>query len=114
MMPWSIVLRELKEAPTPMTLEWAENSRRHTAQPVRLLALGAAAMLLSTPCAQAQYVPYFPTPQPLVDRMLEMAELKESDFVVDLGCGDGRILVTAAPPVETTVRLALLMVMFST
>ena len=79
-----------------MTLEWAENSRRHTAQPVRLLALGAAAMLFSTPCAQAQYVPYFPTPQPLVDRMLEMAELKESDFVVDLGCGDGRILVTAA------------------
>ena len=28
--------------------------------------------------------------------MLKMAELKESDFVVDLGCGDGRILVTAA------------------
>jgi SAM-dependent methyltransferase len=28
--------------------------------------------------------------------MLELAELKSSDFVVDLGCGDGRILVTAA------------------
>ena len=78
-----------------MTVEWAE-TRRHPAQPVLLLALAAVAMLLSTACAQAQYVPYFPTPQPLVDRMLEMAELKESDFVVDLGCGDGRILVTAA------------------
>ncbi len=79
-----------------MTAEWAENSRRHPAQPVLLVALAAIATLLSTACAQAQYVPYFPTPQPLVDRMLEMAELKESDFVVDLGCGDGRILVTAA------------------
>lgn len=46
--------------------------------------------------AAAQYVPYFPTPQPLVDRMLEMAEVKGSDFLMDLGCGDGRILVTAA------------------
>jgi SAM-dependent methyltransferase len=79
-----------------MAVEWVENSRRHPAQPVLLLALAAAAMLLSAICARAQYVPYFPTPQPLVDRMLEMAELKESDFVVDLGCGDGRILVTAA------------------
>jgi SAM-dependent methyltransferase len=78
-----------------MTVGWTKGSRRHPA-PVSLLALTAVAILLSTACARAQYVPYFPTPQPLVDRMLEMAELKESDFVVDLGCGDGRILVTAA------------------
>jgi hypothetical protein len=53
-------------------------------------------MLFCTGRAEPQYVPYFPTPQPLVDRMLEMAEVKESDFLIDLGCGDGRIPVTAA------------------
>ncbi len=39
---------------------------------------------------------YVPTPQPVVDRMLEMGEVKKGDIVYDLGCGDGRIVVTAA------------------
>jgi len=39
---------------------------------------------------------YVPTPQPVVDQMLEMAEVKPGDVVYDLGCGDGRIVVTAA------------------
>jgi precorrin-6B methylase 2 len=39
---------------------------------------------------------YVPTPQDVVDKMLEMAEIKEGDVVYDLGCGDGRIVVTAA------------------
>jgi SAM-dependent methyltransferase len=39
---------------------------------------------------------YVPTPQPVVDKMLEMAEVKKDDVVYDLGCGDGRIVVTAA------------------
>ncbi len=41
-------------------------------------------------------VVFVPTPQPVVDRMLEMAEVKKDDIVYDLGCGDGRIVVTAA------------------
>jgi uncharacterized protein (TIGR03000 family) len=41
-------------------------------------------------------VVYWPTPQNVVDKMLEMAEVKKSDLVYDLGCGDGRIVVTAA------------------
>jgi SAM-dependent methyltransferase len=45
---------------------------------------------------RAEYVPYTPTPQALVDRMLELAQVTKDDFVIDLGCGDGRILVTAA------------------
>lgn len=41
-------------------------------------------------------VVYVPTPQVVVDKMLEMAAIKKGDVVYDLGCGDGRIVVTAA------------------
>ena len=40
--------------------------------------------------------PYVPTPQEVVDRMLELAELRSGDFLYDLGSGDGRIVITAA------------------
>jgi tRNA G37 N-methylase Trm5 len=43
-----------------------------------------------------QLAPYVPTPQEVVDRMLVLANVTKEDFVVDLGCGDGRIPVTAA------------------
>ena len=43
-----------------------------------------------------QLAPYVPTPQEVVDRMLALANVKKNDFVVDLGCGDGRIVVSAA------------------
>jgi trans-aconitate methyltransferase len=41
-------------------------------------------------------VPYVPTPQPVVDRMLELASVRKNDVLYDLGCGDGRIVITAA------------------
>lgn len=41
-------------------------------------------------------VVYVPTPMVVVDKMLELAQVKQSDVVYDLGCGDGRIVVTAA------------------
>ena len=43
-----------------------------------------------------QIVPFVPTPQTVVDRMLEMAEVGGGDVVYDLGSGDGRIVITAA------------------
>lgn len=46
--------------------------------------------------AKTPDVVYVPTPQKVVDKMLELAEVKPGDVVYDLGCGDGRIVVTAA------------------
>jgi len=39
---------------------------------------------------------YVPTPQDVVDQMLHLARVSEDDLLYDLGCGDGRIVVTAA------------------
>ena len=36
------------------------------------------------------------SPQPIVDRMLELAVIKPGETVFDLGCGDGRVLISAA------------------
>ncbi len=41
-------------------------------------------------------VPYVPTDQAVVEEMLRMAGVKAGDVVYDLGCGDGRIVITAA------------------
>ena len=41
-------------------------------------------------------VPYVPTPQSVVDKMLDLAQVGKKDVLYDLGCGDGRIVVTAA------------------
>ena len=43
-----------------------------------------------------QLAPYVPTPQEVVDRMLRLAQVGKGDVVYDLGCGDGRIPITAA------------------
>lgn len=39
---------------------------------------------------------FVPTPQNVVDTMLKMADVKSGEMVYDLGCGDGRIVITAA------------------
>jgi SAM-dependent methyltransferase len=40
-------------------------------------------------------VPYVPTPQNVVDEMLTLANVTKNDVVYDLGCGDGRLVITA-------------------
>jgi SAM-dependent methyltransferase len=64
-------------------------------------ALAVAGVLLGSAAAPAQEEPrldviYVPTPQVVVDRMLDMAGVKSGDFMIDFGCGDGRMVVSAA------------------
>ncbi len=42
------------------------------------------------------FVPFVATPPSVIDRMLEMADVSSDDVLFDLGCGDGRIVITAA------------------
>ena len=60
----------------------------------------AIALLLTAPGLSAQEgegdVVYVPTPQEVVDEMLSMAKVGPDDYIIDLGSGDGRIVITAA------------------
>lgn len=59
---------------------------------------GAAPLAAQPPreTAARPDVVYIPTPQPVVEAMLELAKVKSTDVVYDLGSGDGRIVITAA------------------
>jgi len=46
--------------------------------------------------APQKLAPYAPTPQDVVEKMLEIANVTSSDVVYDLGSGDGRLVITAA------------------
>lgn len=63
-----------------------------------LLGLFGAAVAAFAPSAVKREpdVIYVPTPQPVVETMLETARVTKNDMVYDLGCGDGRIVITAA------------------
>ncbi|MBX9778048.1 MAG: 50S ribosomal protein L11 methyltransferase [Xanthobacteraceae bacterium] len=59
-----------------------------------IMAVGATAVI-----AQQQPrldVPYVPTPQEVVDRMLQLGKVRTGEYHIDLGSGDGRIAVTSA------------------
>lgn len=62
------------------------------------LVVAGQGLTLSSLAAQdpSNLAPFVPTPQDVVDRMLELAEVSENDVVYDLGCGDGRIVIRAA------------------
>jgi len=65
--------------------------------------LSIALLLLSTAApgaaqkfgAAENLAPYIPTPEPIVDRMLEAAHIKSGETVYDLGSGDGRVVIAA-------------------
>ncbi len=60
---------------------------------------GAGFMLLPNAQAQPYWqfdVPFVPTPYVVIEEMLRLAAVTPQDFVMDLGSGDGRVLITAA------------------
>src|SRR4051812_26186795 len=59
----------------------------------------AAVLALGVPAAFAQFkydVPFVPTPPVVVEEMLRLSNVGRDDFIMDLGSGDGRILIAAA------------------
>jgi len=93
---------EHESNPTKVAKRSPEASRidRETGQPVPVKAGGSN--VSSLPVEQdvatdkEPDVIYVPTPQDVVDMMLHLARVKKEDLVYDLGCGDGRVVVTAA------------------
>jgi len=61
---------------------------------LRLLVIAPALLFLFIPIQSL--APYVPTPEDVVDRMLALADVRSTDIVYDLGCGDGRIPIAAA------------------
>lgn len=68
--------------------------------PVLSLVCSFFIAVVCLPAQQAKHsktlAPYVPSPQRIVDRMLEAAALKPGETLYDLGSGDGRIVITAA------------------
>jgi hypothetical protein len=64
----------------------------------RVIAALAFACALAAPAGAQDYgdTPYVQTPQNVVDKMLEVAKVGSGDYVIDLGSGDGRMIITAA------------------
>jgi Methyltransferase domain len=63
---------------------------------VTAVRLACALLLCAATAARADEVPYVQTPQNVVEAMLELAGVRGNDFLIDLGSGDGRIVITAA------------------
>lgn len=62
-----------------------------------LVTLWATALVFAQETApRTPDVPYVPTRQEVVDGMLKLAKVTKNDVIYDLGCGDGRIVITAA------------------
>src|SRR3954463_2828477 len=66
----------------------------HAYEPSRILL--AQAGTATAPARRSPDVIFVPTPNEVVDKMLELAKVGPKDVVYDLGCGDGRIVITAA------------------
>lgn len=61
-----------------------------------LISLAACCLPLAAQNADEKLAPYYPTPETIVERMLQLGGLKAGEKVYDLGSGDGRIVIMAA------------------
>jgi hypothetical protein len=78
----------------------AANSERRTMRSMNCFQVLVACALVTAMPAGAETpgiadAPYVPTPTTIVDRMLTLAKVGPKDYVIDLGSGDGRLVITA-------------------
>jgi ribosomal protein L11 methylase PrmA len=87
---WSLITAGVALALATAVVSTAVNAAARTG--------GLTAQATQTPAAPARTpdVIYVPTPEQVVDAMLNVAKVTKNDVVYDLGCGDGRIVITAA------------------
>jgi SAM-dependent methyltransferase len=74
----------------------AAAARAMRVMPAALLVVALLAGARTGSAAPAPDVPYVPTPDNVVEAMLRLARVGPADYLIDLGCGDGRIVITAA------------------
>lgn len=79
-----------------LNLEWSAVSGRWSVGVRRWLTLLLFAPALLAQTTPEKLAPYYPTPQSIVKKMLELAELRPGEKMFDLGSGDGRIVIMAA------------------
>jgi len=96
-----LVLRKIEELLGPRLrcdtlgqLEGTMHFQKHSA--FHCLTLLFIAISLAPAQDTGPYVPYVPTTKEAVQVMLRLADVKKTDVVYDLGCGDGRIVIAAA------------------
>lgn len=99
------MLMHFKEHATPMsmlsrrlflTVLSAGTGFLFATSPAVLSGAAEAAAAARATAVQPSLAPYVPTPQDVVERMLELANVGKDDVVYDLGSGDGRLVITAA------------------
>jgi SAM-dependent methyltransferase len=71
-----------------MSISWSFVRAQDAAAP-------AAADAGAPPKEVHEDVPYVPTPEPVVNKMIELAKITKDDVAYDFGCGDGRLVIAA-------------------
>ena len=82
-----------------VTAVWKEGERPIKRMAVAAVRAGKETVLDLRPGskdASSSQIIYVPTPHKVVEKMLQLAKVTKDDLVFDLGCGDGRVLVSAA------------------
>jgi uncharacterized protein (TIGR03000 family) len=82
-----------------LKLTWVKDNRAIVRMAVAHVRAGVETVLDLRPTSKddvSSRIIFVPTPEKLVENMLEMAVVKKDDVVYDLGCGDGRIVIMAA------------------
>lgn len=91
---------EATTRPSAFLVPQARREGRRRGAPLSLAILFATVLVHLSASAQVPAarldVPYVPTPPQVVERMLQIADVKPGDMVMDVGCGDGRMVVAAA------------------